>query len=345
MDTKSAQAAQNQHYVPKFLLRSFLSDERKEQVLVFDKERSTSFTTNIRGIMAERRFNEFVIDDAWLASFEPAISNIEEQVLPVYREVVGNRALQHTEEERAYLAYFVAFQMVRTKSQRDRFTEMDTMIRDKFERMGMPADDLAEFDFDPNHLKMRHADFMKTAMQEFTEIIARKDYLLVEAAPGRTFYIGDTPVALHNSGPRDPFWGNIGLSVLGIEIYLPLTRDLLFAAWCPSIIGKHRNEIGDQRRQLSATLLSGVMSGAITRDHMRSELERINELTKPMDNLMTHADAGTPIVADDGMMDLFNSLQVSYATRHVISPDGNWDIARRFMRNNPGDKGRAIRMD
>lgn len=345
METKPGQAAQHQHYVPKFLLRNFLSDEAKEQVQVFDKSRSSSFTTNIRGIMAERRFNEFVVDDEWLATFEPAICRIEEQVLPVYREVVGNRALSHTEEERAYLAYFMAFQMVRTRSQRDRFTEMDTLIRDKFEKMGADAEQLAEFDFDQNHLKMRHADFMENALKEFTETIARKDYILIEAAPGRTFYIGDTPVVMHNSGPRDPFWGNIGLSVLGIEIYLPLTSNLLLAAWCPSIIGKHRNEVAEQRRLLRATLLGGVIRRTITPAHMKAELARVDALAKPMDDLIGHADGGTPYVATDGMMDLFNSLQVSYATRHVISPDGNWGIAKRFMRENPNNTGRKMRAD
>ncbi len=31
------QAAQNQHYVPDFILRHFLSNEKKEQVTVFQK--------------------------------------------------------------------------------------------------------------------------------------------------------------------------------------------------------------------------------------------------------------------------------------------------------------------
>lgn len=345
MDSKPAQAAQHQHYVPKFLLRNFLSDERKEQVQVFDKATGKNFTTSIRGIMAERRFNEFVVNDEWLATFEPAICEIEDQVLPVYRDVVANRRLQHTPEERGYLAYLMAFQMVRTKAQRDRFTEMDNLVRDKFQKMGAPEDQLAEFDFDPDHLKMRHASFMEHALKEFTETIAIKDYLLIEAAPGRSFYLGDAPMVMHNSGPRDPFWGNIGLSVKGIEIYLPLTSDLLMCAWCPTVIGGHRNELGDKRKLLSGTLLGRVMRGEITPSYMKREIAKINELAKPMDDLIAHVDAGTPVMATQGNMDLFNSLQMSYAVRHVINRDGDWGIARRFMKDNPDDRGRKIRAD
>lgn len=342
MASRPAQAAQHQHYVPKFLLRNFLSDERKEQVQVFDKTTGKSFTTSIRGIMAERRFNEFIIDDEWLATFEPAICQLEDQVLPVYRDLVANRRLQNTADERGYLGFLMAFQMIRTKAQRDRFAEMGNLIRDKFQKLGAPEDQLAEFDFDPDHLKLRHADFMKHALIKFTEAIAIKDFLLIEAAPDRSFYLGDAPMVMHNSGPRDPFWGNIGLSVEGIEIYLPLTSDLTLCAWCPSVIGSHRNDVGGRRKQLNQTLLGRVMRGEITPDDMSREIAKINELAKPMDDLIAQADAGLPIVATEGNMDLFNSLQMSYAVRHVINKDGNWDIARRFVRENPDDKGRKL---
>ena len=157
---KQKDGAQNQHYVPKFMLRNFLSNADKEQVTVFDKETSKSFQANIHGIMAERRFNDFVIDQQWLASFEPAICNIEDVVLPAYRLVVENRRLDMTDEERAYLSYLIAFQLVRTKAQRDTFTQMDNMIRDKWGGIEQLDDELAEMD-SLGMLKIRHADLIK----------------------------------------------------------------------------------------------------------------------------------------------------------------------------------------
>ena len=55
-------AAQNQHYVPQFILRQFLSNQKKEQVTVFDKKTGKIFITGIRNIMAERRFNNFTFE-------------------------------------------------------------------------------------------------------------------------------------------------------------------------------------------------------------------------------------------------------------------------------------------
>jgi hypothetical protein len=69
--------AQNQHYVPKFILRQFLTDETKEHVYVYDKHEDKIFVTAIMNIMAESRFHDFSVEQ-WTASFEPAASRISE---------------------------------------------------------------------------------------------------------------------------------------------------------------------------------------------------------------------------------------------------------------------------
>lgn len=118
------QAAQNQHYVPKFILRNFLSDPAKEQVHVFSKKRGKGFTTSIKNVMAERRFHDFQVSENYLASFEDSVGKIEDMVLPAYREVVKNKRLDVSPEQKASLSVFVAFQMLRTRAQRDQFKEV-----------------------------------------------------------------------------------------------------------------------------------------------------------------------------------------------------------------------------
>jgi hypothetical protein len=97
-------AVQNQHYVPKFILRNFLSNEAKEQVSVYDKHGDRTFTTAIRNIMAEKRFHDFIFDD-WIVSFEPIASKIEHIILPRYSKIIETRHLQCTPEERADLSF------------------------------------------------------------------------------------------------------------------------------------------------------------------------------------------------------------------------------------------------
>jgi hypothetical protein len=338
---KKGDGAQQQHYVPKHILRNFLSNAEKEQVSVFDKRTGKIFTPNINGIMGERRFHEFVIEAKWVASFEGAICRIEDNILPVYRRVVENRKLDGTEEERVYLAYLIAFQMVRTKAQRDRFTEMDNMVRDKW---GAIEEIREELDEGADHiaLKVRHAEFIQGALKDFTGILAGKDFLLMEAPAHRSFYLGDNPVAMFNHEPRDDFWGNIGLAVRGIEVYLPLSHDLILCAWCPSILEKLRKDSDTDLARFRGELLRKLQRGEITVNQMRAQNLKLSELIKPRTDLLAAYDQGIPMALDDRVMDFYNSLQMRHSVRHVICPRGDFSLAERFMAENPNHEGVKI---
>ncbi|MDF3417383.1 DUF4238 domain-containing protein [Sulfitobacter sp. KE29] len=86
-------AAQNQHYVPKFILRKFLANKDKERVNVFQKSTGRRFQTNIANVMAERRFHEFNIDERYYASFEESACRVEDAVLPAYEALVNRQRL------------------------------------------------------------------------------------------------------------------------------------------------------------------------------------------------------------------------------------------------------------
>jgi hypothetical protein len=60
-----------------------------------------------------------------------------------------------------------------------------------------------------------------------------KDWLLISTTRKSPFIIGDNPLALQNAIDMGPY-GNLGLAVKGIEIYLPLSPVRALAIWCPS---------------------------------------------------------------------------------------------------------------
>ena len=52
-----------------------------------------------------------------------------------------------------------------------------------------------------------------------------KAWMLLESVPGIPFFTSDNPIALHNTNDYWPY-GNLGLSVKGIEIYFPISSTL-----------------------------------------------------------------------------------------------------------------------
>lgn len=337
------QAAQNQHYVPRFILRNFLRVDApagREQVNVFSKKTGKVFTPSIDGIMAERRFNEFAIGDEYIASFEDSIGQIEQMLLPVYRRILADRKLDRSPDEQAALAFFIAFQMLRTRASRDHFGQLEEMLGDHLAKIGAKLEDLEGYEpLTDERLAFQHIDFMRSSLPKFGEILAGKFMCLMQAPKGRRFYLGDNPVSLHNSAPAHPLWGNLGLAVEGIEIYLPLSADLMLAAWCPSIIERMVKERDDGRATLAGESLRRLAARALRPEQMREVLDGYDRLTANITKTIVTLVSGEPVLLDSDNMDFANSLQVTYARDFIICPQGDFDLAARFMRENPGHRG------
>ena len=337
--TRTRDGAQNQHYVPKFILRNFLSNNDKEQVTVFDKKTSKSFTPNIAGIMAERRFHDFQISDDYIASFEAGACNLEDQILPVYRRVLADRRLPDDVEERAHLAMLVAFQFLRTRRQRDRFAEMEVLLGAKLEKMGTGIERLEGYEpMTEDRLKQQHAQFIVKAIAGFTALIADKHMMLIAAATGRDFYIGDNPVVLHNSQPSHPLYGNIGLGVKGIEVYLPLSHDLLLACYCPTIIDGATQRLDDAVESARQALFPLVVAKQISAAQMKAKIDEIERIGSRVRAWKKRLVDGAVDQSLGDNMDFYNSLQMSQARQFVISKAGDFDLAKRFMKDFPGHR-------
>lgn len=182
--------------------------------------------------------------------------------------------------------------------------------------------------------KREHFVSIINCIDDFTKIIAGKNFLLAEAAPGQNFYIGDCPVTLHNNVDHGPY-GNLGLAVLGIEIYMPLSADLLLCAWCPSLLAKLTEDHDAAKRRQEGMALSELMAGRITASQMKAALESIRPRLENASALMASFKGGRPILFSAENMAHINSLQAMNAKRYVISKGGDFDIATRHNKEFP----------
>lgn len=340
---EKANAAEVQHYVPQFILRNFLSDATKQQCTVFDKHTSREFSASIKGIMAERRFHDFTFDERYMASFEKSVGAVEDIILPTYQNVLRDRRLKGSAEEKVNLATLVAFQFVRTRATRDLMAHLEEDLKGKLEGWGMKIEDFEGYTpLTQDRIAEQHIRFMGDAIGKFTEILATKDFGLLAPADGRSFYLGDNPVSLHNTLAKPSFYGTIGLAVRGIEVYLPLSSDLMLCAWCPSILDQIRETDQQQAKNGPALLLKGLMDKRINQTQMRAELAVLNELRRPIRELLDSFSAGLPRQASPENMDFLNALQLSHSRRFVVCQQGDFRLARRFMKDNPGHSGRRL---
>lgn len=329
-------AAQHQHYVPKLLLRGFLSRDpqraAKEQVHVIDLEENKSFVTRLDNIMGERRFNDFWVDNDVLVTIEPWASRIESHLAPIVERIRTEKALEGTPEEIANLAFLMAFQFVRTKGMRLMPERIDKQIRNHVERMGYdPLNVDGMMNLDEAGLKVQHIRHQVQNLEKYAAIMAEKEFFLMSSPKESSFYIGDHPVVLHNDEPRTLHTGHLGIGAAYIQIYLPLSANLLLCAYDQAVLGQMMKASEEAINKVVAEhFLPKLVQGEISAEQMKQAVAATRH-SAPATILKEAVRTGQPIAVGPEQVQFYNSLQAFFAHRFVIDPDGSLVVARGMI--------------
>ena len=309
--------SQLQHYVPRFVLRRFAAASR-DTVHVYDKHTGKSFIAGTGKVAAENGLYDFEFDGEDL-TLEPGLAGIEGTAAQHIQEILKDERLHLLNPlERGELARFFAVQFVRTPAHREMWRELDTRMEAWLRQEGMREDFFA---VDPRLGSRENAErafiarSLTRAPQTFGSAFTAKDWVLMRTDVASPYFIGDHPLVMHNSrdhGPR----GNLGLNVVGIEMYFPLSPRLALGMMCDS----HRRDFEEALRRMSQSELSdpGRQKGlTIARDYVRA------------------VESGEPAGVEPENVDFLNSLQVARAERFLFSSDGDFSLAEKMIAEHP----------
>ncbi len=228
-----ASRAKVQHYVPQFLLRNF-GVGKKKQVHVLDMETLRSFRSHTRNVASESRFYDFRLGEAEF-SVDPYLQELEGKTARVFSGLLKSRSLRDLgETDRAVLAEFLAVQLVRTRAFRERFREMPAALRSHLEETHESIADSLQDDLQvpsQEEVQAELARFVVGAPATYAPAFLNKIWLLLRAPSEGRFIIGDNPLSLHNPEPSTAF-GNIGLVVPKIQVFLPLSPRFALGMFC-----------------------------------------------------------------------------------------------------------------
>ena len=332
-------AAQHQHYVPKLLLRGFLSSDPeeavKERVRVFDLAKNKEFATSIDNIMGERRFNDFWLDEEYLATVEPAAGRIESHVAPMVRRIRDEKCLLRTAEELGDLCLLMAFQFIRTKKMRLLPERLNRQILGHVERMGLDPQKVQGLKvWDDEKLKQAHVRHQVRNLAEYANHFADKEFFLMVAPKGSTFYLGDHPVVFHSDEERQLMRG-LGIGVPYIQIYLPLSAEVMLCAYCPAVFGQLMKGRDEEIANGQGIALKALMERKITAAQMKEivEVAKEHDLVTPLIDTIR---AGEPVYVEPHQVQCYNSLQAFHAHRFVVDPDGKFDVAKEMIAEREG---------
>jgi len=311
--SRAANSSTDQHYVPQLLLRGFATPKRR-QVYVFDKQIEKVFRSSVRNLACERGFYDLE-DEGDPKRLDRWLGRLEEYTAPIIKSIRGRRSLDHLHPaERKWIASFIAVQQVRTRRHRESRGDLNRQMADALREMGADPSKVENFR-ELTEAEVRRdsiADMPPTAFTLLPHLL-NKAWILLSAAPGRTFWVGDHPVVLANNlNPGDGLRGTLGLAVRGIEVYLPISSELTLGCLCPTVPAMFA--------AVNAQVIQPVLRKGRADEFLDAFTGRAT-LQLDAENVKYH-----------------NSLQVIGAERFIFSLHDEFDMAREMLASHPNLK-------
>lgn len=321
------------HFVPQHIQRNF-SDDPSERVSIFDVTDARKFLTGTQVVMQRGHFHT-LIGPGGRANFETSMTEMENSVLRTYQSVVAAKRLTLSGEEINDLSVLVAFQELRTSRFRNQFLSLEEKLAEHVAKFGATLDQVEGYEpFDQEGLTANHLLFLFEHLQGFARIISKMDFVLMSPPHGQHLYLGDSPVVRHNDNSAG-FWGNLGFAAEGLQLYMPLSRDLLLGMWAPDLLHGLRECVADARRLHAQYTLSPQAQVSVSNTVGGSDIVSASvEVTRANERRLRKIASGEPIEMLSDNVQFYNSLQLGSAERHVVCPYANYDLADRWFAQN-----------
>lgn len=298
---------QNQHYVPKFLLRNFVDTDGR--VYCLNKKTDKITKPPPKFAAAHNNFNDFLIGEK-VRSFEDRLQKIESKAASAFRKIIKQTSLTSLlPNERHHISDFIAVQAFRTEAFRQGLgSEVDkTQIGHIFEQLW-------------------NSSFLTSAE------IERRRWTLLKIDHDDLFYLGDNPVVLQNPENKK-LPESLGFDIIGTEVFLPLTPKLALYMPCRSTSNKIIDIVQGGLR-LQQGMIRAMRDGRPLRE-MMEELRTVNLVLGTSKNFYDAILTGTPFVATPENVENLNYLQCSWAHESIYSATKNFKFAQHVLINSP----------
>lgn len=235
-------------------------------------------------------------------------------------------------EDKARLSVFTALQFIRGVDYRARAADLARALQDHLVDTGDvegPAPQMSADEADAEgRASALHA--FENNLLPFAAALAQKDLLLFSAPADAPFMIGDSPVTLANASDFG-LYGNLGLGVPGIQIYMPLSDDLTLAFWCPTLMQEMNKAVLTSEAALAAArpvINPGVEAKAV---ELRSQLDRLETIVHRLRPFCEAFVRGVPVESKADNVEHLNSLQIRHAERFIMSKRADFSLAKRMI--------------
>ena len=296
---------ENQHWVPKLLLKKFADTDGR--VFRLDIHSNAVTKPPPRNAASGPGFNNFDIEGQ-VVSFEERLEKVETKAAPVLKRIIEAQSLARLSSvDRKKVAEFVAAQSFRTEAF---YKGLENNPSRK--------------DFGPLFTQLWDSSFILSAR------IEARHWALMVIEHDDLFHLGDQPVVLQRT--FDPRNGtNLGFDVKGVEAFMPLCPTCALYMPCRSVsdplIASYEAAL-ELHRTVRTVVMRGFGGGS-------SELATAQDAIRRGDPLYQAYTARAPLKAKPENVENLNYLQCNWAHAAVYSNRRDFTFARKVFSENP----------
>lgn len=218
----------NQHFVPEFFLKFFSTDG--EHVWTFNLDGKHEFEESVSNVCSRNYFYSREHNKE-VEQTNSKIEGRQSKALTDLQDEMRYDALE--KEHQFWVRQFVTFQLERTRSMKDRHSDNIQEFVDRLEDWGLvDPDEEVVGEVVGFSAKDALLGLMDKSWETEVSLRDLEAVVLVNESDSE-FVTSDDPIFLHNSYLNA--MGNIGLRRVGLEIYLPISRQLTLLFYDPNI--------------------------------------------------------------------------------------------------------------
>lgn len=239
------------HYLPQFYLRNFV--DSRGRIWAYPKLGGNAKPVSPRDFGVERDYHTFTGKDGVKdrTTIEEAFADIENEVAPAVRKIIGKERLSIAEYE--LFVTFVSTMLVRVPARRDQvgrmaaemmklFATTSASNKDAFHadyqrfeadtgHKGADAEEVRQFILSDNYEMRTNPKialaFSLHTLHTVTECLAQMDWVFLWRSGRFKFLSCDSPVFYCDPTLPPTTWRGVGLMNRGVEVSVPLSTDVL----------------------------------------------------------------------------------------------------------------------
>ena len=283
---------------------------------------------------AERGFYDALIDGEVTVSLEPHLSRLESGTDGAFKKVIEARSITGLSlSDRGWIGVFVAAQLVRTKHFRETIKALGDFLAGQLNQSEKAESAEIDLAMSEEEIRCFSIEFFAKSIRQFSDLMHHKIWALMETEKSDPFWIGDHPVAMHNDRDFGPY-GNIGLAVPGIQIYLPLSPTLTLILWCPTLVQQIVDDLERAKNDRQRLSVFRALGAEPDLDGISKELDEYDRILACREEQIACIAAGQPFLCPPDNVMFLNSLQVRWSERFVMSKESDFSLAHRMIGDN-----------